>query len=77
MFAKPTLMIHNWIGCGEVVAPKDFAMGLRKLMADVEYRNLIGRMSKVYCANNFSKTCILDNWESLLKYAFVKKEDRR
>ena len=72
MFAKPTLMIHDWIGCGEVIAPKDFAMGLRKLMADAEYRNLIGRRSKVYCANNFSKTCILDNWELLLKYAFVK-----
>jgi glycosyltransferase involved in cell wall biosynthesis len=67
MFAKPTLMIHDWIGCGEVVAPKDFAMGLRKLMVDVEYRNLIGHRSKLYCANNFSKTCILDNWESLLR----------
>ena len=73
MFSKPTLMIHDWIGCGEVVEPKGFAMSLRKLMADAEYRNLIGRRSKVYCINNFSKTCILDNWESLLKYAFVKK----
>jgi glycosyltransferase involved in cell wall biosynthesis len=77
MFAKPTLMIHDWIGCGEVVAPKDFAMGLRKLMADVEYRNLIGRMSKVYCEENFSKYSVLDNWESLLKYAFVKNPVRQ
>lgn len=46
-------------------------------MADAEYRNLIGRRSKVYCINNFSKTCILDNWESLLKYAFVKKAESR
>lgn len=66
MFSKPTLMIHDWIGCGEVVEPKGFAMSLRKLMADAEYRNLIGRRSKVYCIDNFSKTCILDNWELLL-----------
>ena len=77
MFAKPTLMIHDWIGCGEVVATKDFAKGLRKFMADADCRNSIGCRSKAYCANNFSKTCILDNWESLLKYAFVKKADRR
>ena len=77
MFSKPTLMIHDWIGCGEVVEPKGFAMSLRKLMADAEYRNLIGRRSKVYCINNFSKTCILDNWELLLKYAFVKKAESR
>jgi glycosyltransferase involved in cell wall biosynthesis len=77
MFSKPTLMIHDWIGCGEVVAPKDFAMGLRKLMVDVEYRNFIGRRSKVYCEEKFLKSSVLDNWESLLKYAFVKKVDCR
>ena len=68
MFAKPTLMIHDWIGCGEVVASEDFAMGLRKLMADVGYRKLTGSNSKTYCDDNFSKSCILDKWELLLKF---------
>jgi glycosyltransferase involved in cell wall biosynthesis len=65
MFAKPTLMIHDWIGCGEVVAPKDFAMGLRKFMADADCRNSIGCRSKAYCKENFSKVSILNKWEFL------------
>jgi glycosyltransferase involved in cell wall biosynthesis len=66
MFSKPTLMIKDWIGCGEVVTPKKFAMGLRKLMIDAEYRKLIGSRSKTYCDNSFSKSCILDKWEALV-----------
>ena len=69
MFAKPTLMIHDWIGCGVVVSPKDFSSGLRKLMADSEYRNSIGVKSKKFCEENFSKSSILDKWESLLNKA--------
>lgn len=65
MFAKPTLMIHDWIGCGEVVKPKKFAAALRKLMADFEYRKLIGCKSKAYCEENFSKASILNKWEFL------------
>lgn len=65
MFAKPTLMIHNWIGCGEVVATKDFAKGLRKFMADADCRNSIGCRSKAYCKENFSKASILNKWEFL------------
>lgn len=65
MFAKPTLMIHNWIGCGEVVATKDFAKGLRKFMADADCRNSIGCRSKAYCEENFSKASILNKWEFL------------
>jgi glycosyltransferase involved in cell wall biosynthesis len=67
LFAKPTLMIHDWIGCGEVVAPKDFARGLRKFMADADYRHLIGRTCKVYCEEKFSKSSVLDKWELRLK----------
>lgn len=67
MFAKPTLMIHNWIGCGEVVKPKNFAAALRKLMADSEYRKLIGGQSKEYCEKNYSRSYILDKWESIIK----------
>lgn len=67
MFAKPTLMINDWIGSGEVVAPEDFAVGLRKLMADVDYRKLAGSNSKTYCENKFSKSCILDKWELMFK----------
>ena len=58
MFSKPTLMIKDWIGCGVVVTPKKFAMGLRKLMIDAEDRKLIGSRSKTYCDNSFSKSCI-------------------
>ena len=67
MFSKPTLMIHDWIGCGEVVKPKKFAAALRKLMADSAYRKLIGCKSKAYCEENFSKSRILDRWELLLR----------
>ena len=62
MFAKPTLMIHDWIGCGEVVEPKGFSMGLRKLMTDADCRNSIGCRSKAYCEENFSKASILNKW---------------
>ncbi len=67
MFAKPTLMIHDWIGCGEVVKPKKFAAALRKLMADSEYRKLIGVQSKGYCEKNYRCSCILDKWETNIK----------
>ena len=71
MFAKPTLMIHDWIGCGEVVEPKKFAAALRKLMADSEYRKSIGVQSKGYCEKNYRCLCILDKWETNIKV--VKK----
>lgn len=67
MFAKPTLMIHDWIGCGKVVEPKNFSAALRKLMADSEYRKLIGGQSKEYCEKNYSRSYILDKWESIIK----------
>lgn len=67
MFAKPTLMIHDWIGCGEVGEPKNFAAALRKLMADSEYRKLMGVQSKEYCEKNYSRSYILDKWESIIK----------
>ena len=66
MFSKPTLMIHDWIGCGEVVATKDFAKGLRKFMADADCRNSIGCRCKAYCEKNFSKASILNKWGFLL-----------
>ena len=65
MFSKLALMIHDWIECGEVVAPKDFAMGLRKFMADADCRKSIGCKSKAYCKENFSKASILNKWEFL------------
>ena len=67
MFAKPTLMIRDWIGCGEVVEPKNFLGAMRKLMADSEYRKLIGVQSKEYCEKNYSRSYILDKWESIIK----------
>ena len=67
MFAKSTLTIHDWIGCGEVVKPKKFVAALRKLMADSEYRKLIGVQSKGYCEKNYSRSYILDKWETNIK----------
>lgn len=67
MFAKPTLMIQNWIGCGEVVAPRNFEMGLRKLISDHKYRYVLGEECKAYCKKNYSKSIILDKWESILR----------
>lgn len=67
MFSKPTLMIYDWIGCGEVVEPKKFAAALRKLMADSEYRKSIGVQSKGYCEKNYRCSCILDKWETNIK----------
>ena len=66
MFIKPTLMIHDWIGCGEVVAPCDFASALRKLMSDADYRRKIGEKARAYCKVNYSRKKVLDEWETLL-----------
>ena len=67
MFAKPTLMIHDWIGVGEVAAPCDFASALRKLMSDANYRREIGEKAQAYCKANYSRGMILDKWEDLLR----------
>ena len=65
MFAKPTLMIHDWIGCGEAVDPRGFAAALRRAISDAGYRRALGAESQVYCEANFSRAKILDCWESL------------
>jgi glycosyltransferase involved in cell wall biosynthesis len=67
MFKKPTLMIHDWIGCGEVVTPRDFASALRRLMQDVGYRCALGDKVYEYCSMHYSRSRILDAWESLLR----------
>lgn len=65
MFAKPTLMIHDWIGCGEAVDPRGFAAALRRAISDDGYRWALGAESQAYCEANFSRAKILDCWESL------------
>lgn len=68
-FSKPTLCIHDWVGCGLVVdgTVDAFAAGLRRLMGDEEFRRSLGRQSREYCAANYGREKILDQWESLLK----------
>ena len=65
-FAKPSLMIHDRIGCGEVVEPKDLVSGFHKLMSDANYRRKLGAQACAYCAEHYSRARILDRWESLL-----------
>ena len=67
MFAKPTLMLHDWIGVGEVSAPRDFATALRKMMSDQLSRRASGEKACEYCKRLYSKEKILDKWEVLLK----------
>ena len=66
VFSKPTLMIHDWIGCGEVADPCDFASALRKLMSNGDFRRNLGEKSRIYCSANYSREKILDEWEALL-----------
>ena len=66
MFKKPTLMIRDWIGCGESIAPSGFAEALRRLMSDAVYRHSLGERSYEHCKIHYSHKMILDKWESLL-----------
>lgn len=68
-FAKPSLMIHDWIGCGEAVGAADFAKGLRRLMSDAEWRHALGERSRAYCRNHYSREKIIDAWEQALRCA--------
>lgn len=67
MFKKPSLTIRDWIGCGEIVAPFGFTSALRKLMTDAECRQEIGEKAQAYCAANYSREKILNEWEVFLK----------
>ena len=66
VFSKPTLMIHDWVGCGEVADPRDFALALRRLMSNGDFRRDLGESSRICCSANYSREKILDEWEALL-----------
>ena len=66
MFKKPTLMIRDWIGCGESVSPSGFTEALRRLMSDADHRHSLGERSYEHCKIHYSHKMILDKWESLL-----------
>ena len=66
MFAKPTLMIHNWISCGDAVLPRHFPKALHRLMSNVNYRRNLGIRSCEYSKAHYSRKMILDRWERLL-----------
>lgn len=66
MFSKPSLMIRDWVGCGEVVPPKQYASALRKLIEDEEYRRSLGERSLAFCKEHYSREVLLNKWEELL-----------
>ena len=73
LFAKPTLMVHDWIGTASVTGgilttPKvsAFADGLRRLLGDEAFCRRLGEEARVYCQNRFSRDGVLDEWERLL-----------
>jgi glycosyltransferase involved in cell wall biosynthesis len=66
MFSKPSLMIRDWVGCGEVVPPKQYAAALRKLIEDEEYRRSLGERSRAFCKEHYSREVLLNKWEELL-----------
>lgn len=69
MFSKPTVMIHDWIGCGVVTTEKEFATSLRKLMTEEDYRTKLGAEAKAYCLSHYSREKILSLWEEALTKA--------
>ena len=73
LFAKPTLVIRDWIGCGEVAEPCGFADSLRKLMADEIHRRDLGENARRYCMERYSRSKILDQWESVICMALRQK----
>lgn len=66
MFSKPSLVIRDWVGCGEVVPPKQYAAALRKLIEDEEYRRSLGERSLAFCKEHYSREVLLNKWEELL-----------
>jgi glycosyltransferase involved in cell wall biosynthesis len=65
-FSKPSLMIRDWVGCGEIVPPKQYASALRKLIEDEEYRRSLGERSLAFCKEHYSREVLLNKWEELL-----------
>ena len=74
IFGKPCVMVKDWIGTGNGEAGgivtestvEAYAEGLRRLMADVDLRRLMGGRAKELVTGQFSREHILDKWESLL-----------
>lgn len=77
-YALPVLAISSLPGVCDIVKNGNtglvvdgtvdaFAAGLRRLMGDEEFRRSLGRQSREYCAANYGREKILDQWESLLK----------
>ena len=71
LFGKPSLMIRDWIGCGEVAAEEDFADGLKRLMADESRRRMLGEKSRAFCSGHYSRQALLDKWEKALASIMV------
>ena len=79
-FAKPCVMVKDWIGTGGglelkvgvggiVTKPtvEAYAEGLRRLMADSDLRRQMGERAREFCAEHYSREKILDKWEELVK----------
>lgn len=81
-FAKPCVMVEDWIGTakgesenavaaagGILTRPtvEAYADGLARLMADAALRWRMGEAARKFCACNYSREKILDKWENLLR----------
>ena len=72
-FGKPAVMVRDWIGTAATgggilsgASVRAYAQGLRTLMADPELTRAMGERAREFCAANYSRERILDEWMALL-----------
>ena len=80
-FAKPAVMIRDWIGTaavdGGIVAEPTvsaYAAALRRLMSDPDLCRRMGESARRYCDDCYSRAKILDQWEALLGSVVAGRE---
>lgn len=77
-FSLATVAQSNLPGVADIVrngetglvtapSPAAYAEGLRRLMADENFRMHLGDSARRFCAKNYSRESILNQWESLLE----------
>ena len=78
-FGKPAVLVRDWIGTAATgggllagASVRAYAQGLRTLMADPERTRAMGERAREFCAANYSRERILDEWLALLAEATGK-----
>ncbi|MBR4523266.1 MAG: glycosyltransferase family 4 protein [Kiritimatiellae bacterium] len=78
-FGKPAVLVRDWIGTAATgggllagASVRAYAQGLRTLMADPELTRAMGERAREFCAANYSRERILDEWLALLAEATGK-----